>query len=332
MSARVRRQFLKGVTATAGAAAFGGFIHSKASAQGKVSLRFASGTSPGHSRSRSADLFAQRVGELTKGEVTIRVFHDSVLGSEGQVAEALQTGTVDVGAIVLFTNAVKLGQVLDVPYIFRDVDHWKRAVDGKPGALIAETAPPVGLRLLGYWLGGWRDVYGSRPINSLADLKGMKIRTLQTRVYVELFKAFGATPTPIAWPEVYMALLQKTVDAGETALTSMYDGKHYEVSKHAAFTNHGLSTVALLVSEQRWQTLPESARQAMLQAERDCRDFQRAEYLKEEAATVQALKEKGVAFTSPDLAPFREIAHKQIHPLVLTEPAQKALAEEIAKL
>jgi len=64
--------------------------------------------------------------------------------------------------------------------------------------------------------------------------------------------------------------LQKTVDAGETALTSMYDGKHYEVSKHAAFTNHGLSTVALLVSEQRWKALPESARQAMLQAERDC--------------------------------------------------------------
>jgi TRAP-type transport system periplasmic protein len=326
---RARRQFL---TTATGAAAFAGVMHGTAKAQSRISLRLASGTTPGHSRSRTCDLFAQRVGELTKGEVTVRVFHDGVLGSEGQVAEALQTGTVDVGAIVLFTNAVKLGQVLDIPYIFRDVEHWKRAVDGRPGALIAETAPPVGLRLLGYWIGGWRDVYGSKPINSLADLKGLKIRTLQTRVYVELFKAFGAIPTPIAWPEVYLALLQKTVDAGETALTSMHDAKHYEVSKHAAFTNHGLSTVALLVSEQRWKALPESARQAMVQAERDCREFQRVEYLKEEADTVRSLKEKGVAFTSPDPAPFREIAHSQIHPLVLTEPSHKALAEEIAKL
>jgi tripartite ATP-independent transporter DctP family solute receptor len=330
MTAWTRRQFL--TTSAAGAAAFADVRCRTAGAQGKVVLRLANGLTPGHARSRACELFAKRVGELTKGEVTIRVYHEGVLGSEGQVAEALQTGTLDMGAIVLFTNAVTLGQVLDTPYIFRDTDHWKRAVDGKPGSLIAETAPAVGLRLLGYWLGGWRDVYGSKPINGLADLKGLKIRTLQTRVYVELFKAFGAIPTPIAWPEVYLALLQKTVDAAETALTSMHDAKQYEVSKHAALTHHALSTVALLMSEQRWKNLPESARQAMLQAERDSREYQRVEYLKEEAETVRQLKEKGVAFTSPDPAPFREIARTQVHPLVLTEASHKALAEEIAKL
>ena len=330
MSAKARRQFL--TTSMGGAAAFAGLPRGTARAQGKVTLRFASGTTPGHPRSRACDLFAKRVGELTKDEVTIRVFHDGVLGSEGQVAEALQTGTLDMGAIVLFTNAVTLGRVLDIPYIFRDTDHWTRAVDGRPGALIAETAPPVGLRILSYWLGGWRDVYGSKPVNGLADLRGVKIRTLQTPVYVELFKAFGAIPTPIAWPEVYMALQQRTVDAAETALTSMYDAKQYEVSKHAAFTNHALSTVALLVSEQRWKTLSEGTRQAMLQAERESREYQRVEYLKEEAETVRLLKEKGLAFTSPDLAPFRAIARNQVHPLVLTEASNKALAEEIAKL
>jgi len=330
MNVRTRRQFL--TTATTGAAAFAGVMRGSARAQGTLTLRLASGTTPGHVRSQACDLFAKRVGELTRDAVTIRVFHGSALGSEGQVVEALQTGTVDIGAIVLFTNAVKLGQVLDTPYIFRDTDHWARAVDGKPGALIADTAPAVGLRILSYWLGGWRDVYGSKPVNSVADLKGLKIRTLQTRVYVELFKAFGAVPTPIAWPEVYLALLQKTVDAAETALDAMHDGKHYEVSKHTALTHHGLSTVALLVSEQRWRTLPESARQAMHQAERDSRDFQRAAFLKQEEETIRVLKEKGMSFTTPDLAPFREIARSQVHPLVITEASQKALAEEIAKL
>ena len=109
MSAKARRKFL--TTSMAGAAAFAGRPRG-ASAQGKVTLRFASGTTPGHPRSRACDLFAKRVGELTKDEVTIRVYHDGVLGSEGQVAEALQTGTVDIGAIVLFTNAMKLGQVM----------------------------------------------------------------------------------------------------------------------------------------------------------------------------------------------------------------------------
>ncbi len=330
MSAKARRQFL--TTATAGAAAFAGITRGTASAQGKVALRLASGMTPGHPRSRACDLFAKRVAELTKDEVTIRVYHGGVLGSEGQVAEALQTGTLDVGAIVLFTNAVKLGQVLDTPYIFRDADHWTRAVDGKPGTVIAESAPAAGLRILGYWIAGWRDVYGSRPINGLSDFKGLKIRTLQTRVYVELFKAFGAIPTPIAWPEVYLALLQNTVDAGETALDAMHDAKHYEVSKHTAFTHHALSTAALLVSDQRWKTLPESARQAMIQAGRESQEYERVEFLKLETETVRLLKEKGMSFTSPDPAPFREIARSQVHPLVLTEPSHKALAEEIATL
>jgi len=320
------------LTTAAGAAAFAGVTGRTARAQGKVSLRLANGLNASAARSRACELFAKRVGELTNGDVTIRVYHDGVLGSEGQVAEAMQTGTLDMGAIVLFTNAVKLGQVLDTPYLFRDTDHWARAVDGKPGALIAETAPAVGLRLLSYWLGGWRDMYGSKPINGLADLKGLKIRTLQTRMYVELFKAFGAVPTPIAWPEVYLALLQKTVDAAETALPSMYDGKHYEVSKHIALTHHALSTFALIASEQRWKTLPESARQAMLQAEREAREYQRAEYLKQEAETVRLLREKGSSFTTPDPAPFREIARTQLYPLVLTDASHKALAEEIAKL
>jgi tripartite ATP-independent transporter DctP family solute receptor len=302
------------------------------SGQGRQTLRLAHGLKPTHSLGRSCELLAKRVSELTGGETTIQVYHEGVLGSEGQVAEALQTGTLDMGAIVLFTNAVKLGSVFDIPYLFRDAPHWKRAVEGKPGAMVAETAPAVGLRILGFWIAGWRDIYGSRPINGLADLKGLKIRTLQSRVYVELFKAFGAIPTPIAWPEVYLALLQKTVDAGETALTSMYDAKHYEVAKHVSLTHHALSTNALLVSEQRWKTLSERTRQALVQAEREVREFQHVEYLKDDTNTHQLLRDRGLSFTTPDPTPFRELARSQVYPLVVTDATQKALLDEITKL
>ena len=88
----------------------------------------------------------------------------------------------------------------------------------------------------------------------------------------------------------------------------------------------------MLCSEQRWKSLPEHVRQAMMQAEREAREYQRVEYLKEDADTVRLLREKGVTFTSPDPAPFREIARNRVYPAVITDNAQKALTEEIAKL
>ena len=214
-------------------------------AQGKLTLRLANGLNPGQARSRACDLFAKRVEELTKGEATVQVYHSGVLGSEGQVAEGLQTGTVDFGAIVLFTNAVKLGHVsryaLPLPR-HRALEASRRRAAGHGRGRHRARRSDSGSSATGS-AAGVTSMAPSRSTTS-ADLKGLKIRTLQTRMYVELFKAFGAIPTPIAWPETYLALLQKTVDAGETALTSMYDGKHYEVAKHAAFTHHALSSVA----------------------------------------------------------------------------------------
>ena len=328
MPSWTRRQFL--TTSVAGAVAVN--RPRASSAQGKQTLRLAHGLKPTHSLGRSCELFAKRVSELTGGETTIQVYHEGVLGSEGQVAEGLQTGTMDMGAIVLFTNAVKLGSVFDIPYLFRDASHWRRAVEGKPGAMVAETAPAVGLRILGFWIAGWRDVYGSRPINGLADLKGLKIRTLQSRVYVELFKAFGAIPTPIAWPEVYLALLQKTVDAGETALTSMYDAKHYEVSKHVSLTHHALSTNALLVSEQRWKTLsrPDSPGAGPGRARGPGVPARRVPEGRHQHPS--APPREGLSFTTPDPTPFRELARSQVYPLVVTDATQKALLDEIIKL
>ena len=205
---------------------------------------------------KGAQHFVKRMSELTGGQVTVRLFPNSGLGSEQQALEGMQAGTVDMGLITVYTNAVKVGVVLDLPFLFRDVAHWKKSVDGPPGRAIAETAPAAGVRILAWYLGGWRDVYGSKPMRSVDDFKGLKIRTQQAVALVEFFKAIGAIPTPIAWPETYLALQQKTVDAAETALWAMYDAKQYEVAKFAVETHHSQSNIPVMISEQRWKTLP----------------------------------------------------------------------------
>jgi tripartite ATP-independent transporter DctP family solute receptor len=297
-----------------------------------ITLRLTWTTSLDTHVGKGATHFVNRAKELTNGQVNVLLFPNSGLGSEQQALEGMQAGTVDMGLITVFTNAVKVGVVLDLPFLFRDVAHWKKSVEGPPGRAIAETAPAAGVRILAWYLGGWRDVYGSRAIKSVDDFKGLKIRTQQAVALVEFFKAVGAIPTPIAWPETYLALQQKTVDAAETALWAMYDAKQYEVAKFAVETHHAQSNIPVMMSEQKWKTLSPEIRQALVKAAMESADVQQKAYQQEADAMVAKLKEKGITFTTPDLAPFRDVAKKAVHQKLVTDPAQKAILAEIEKL
>jgi len=281
---------------------------------------------------KGAEHFVKRAGELTNGQVNVQLFPNAGLGSEQQALEGMQAGTVDMGLITVYTNAVKIGTVLDLPFLFRDFDHWKKAVDGKPGQTIAAAAPATGVRILAWNVGGWRDTYGTKPFNTLEDFKGLKIRTQQAAALVEFFKAIGAIPTPIAWPETYLALQQRTVDAAETALPSMYDAKQYEVAKFAVETHHSQSNVPMLISEQKWATLSPDVQQALMTAATESATVQQQAYAAEAESIVKLLKEKGVTFNTPDLAPFRETAKREVHAKMVTDPAEKALLEEVLGL
>ena len=297
-----------------------------------ITLRLTWTTSLDTHVGKGATHFVNRMKELTNGQVNVLLFPNSGLGSEQQALEGMQAGTVDMGLITVFTNAVKVGVVLDLPFLFRDVTHWKKSVEGAPGRAIAETAPAAGVRILAWYLGGWRDVYGSRAIKSVDDFKGLKIRTQQAVALVEFFKAVGAIPTPIAWPETYLALQQRTVDAAETALWAMYDAKQYEVAKFAVETHHSQSNIPVRISEQRWKTLSPEIQQALVKAAMESADVQQKAYQQEADAMVAKLKEKGITFTTPDLAPFRDVAKKAVHQKLVTDPAQKTILAEIEKL
>ena len=279
-----------------------------------------------------AEHFAKRVGELTKGQVKVEVYPDAVLGSEAKVLEGLQTGTIDMTMSTLWTNVVVAGKVFDLPFLFRDFEHWKAATHGKAGQMAAESATGTNVKVLGYWYAGSRNIYGSKAIQSARDLAGLKIRTLQAPAYLELFKAVKAIPTPIAWPETYLALQQKTVDQAEAPFESMHDAKQYEVAKFGAHSKHAVGTAAFLVSEPRWNAWPENVRQAIITAEKEAFEVHAKRFAENEKNVVGQLQAKGFTFTQFDATEMRNIAVKEVYPRLVVDDLPKRILEEIRKL
>ncbi len=276
----------------------------------KIGMKICHIISEKNHNGRALEVFTKRVGELTSGRIDAKAYHAGALGSETQCVESLQLGSVQAGVV---TSAVFISlspplAVLDLPYIFRDWDHFFKVVDGPLGQKIAEQAPKRGLRVLGYWIGGVRDAYGNRAVRTPEDFKGMKLRTMQTPLYVALFKAYGAIPTPIAWPETYLALAQGTVDGAETALVAMHDNKQYEVVKYATRTKHAISAGPFVVSERWWQGLTPDLQQAIMTAELETRKLAREYFFEYDRSVVDDLRKKGMTVVEPDLTPFREIA------------------------
>lgn len=301
-------------------------------AQEQIILRLSHAIGKNTPRQHAAELFARRMDELTNGQVKVEIYSDAELGSEAKTLEGLQTGTIDLGVIAIYANVVTAAKVFELPFLFRDYNHWSAVMNGEPGKKAAQAAEGTGMRALGYWFGGWRDMYGNKEIREMKDLAGLKIRTQQTPAYVELFKAAGAIPTPIAWTETYMALQQGTVDSAETAFSSMFDQKQYEVTKFGTVSNHAAATTAFLVSDAKWNSLPENVREAMMTAEEEAAKLQDGEVLATDPKVIEELKGHGMTFVDFDTTELRKIAREKVYPTVVVDDLQKELLAAVEAL
>jgi TRAP-type transport system periplasmic protein len=307
-------------------AAIGGIGISKPARAEPIVMRLSHPLSGDSAIQKSSLMFGKRIEELTDNRYKLEVFSDSQLGTEARTMEGLQTGTIEFGASATSANVVPAARVFELPYVFRDFDHWTAVLKGEPGKMAAQSAEGTGVRVLGYWFAGWRDVYGREPIETVSDLSGAKIRTHQNPAFVELFKAIGAVPTPVAWPEVYLALQQGTVDAAETALSSVIDAKHYEVAKHAAVTRHASSNWGILMSDVKWASFPEDVQQAILTAEAEAGAYHNELMLEAEPKVIARLRDEGMEVVENfDASEMRKIAHEEVFPKIVTEDLQKEI-------
>jgi len=281
---------------------------------GPIKLRYGHSQPVGHSTDQAANRFIDLVKERTNGEVIIDLFPNNQLGVDRELQMMIETNQLDF----THSNSATMGNflpqigVMDLPFIWQSYEHYLRVVDGPFSEQInALLAKATGHRYLAWWFDGFRHVYTSkRPINELADMTGLKIRSPEAKVFVDTFKALGANPTPLAFPEIYTGLEAGVIDGFEGANGIVYSSKVYEVAKHRAVTGHIMVGFGMTTASQRFASLPPDIQEIITTAAQEVQAFQRELQLGEEDEIVEKMIADGVQETKPDLAPFREACAK----------------------
>ncbi len=281
------------------------------------------------------DMGLQKMKELleakTDGAATLEIYAGGQLGDEQQTVEGVMLGSLDMGMTsnAMLSNYVEDYKVFDLPFLFPTIPALGEKVDANWDMMEA-SANGSGFQLLAVFSSGIRHLMTSKPVESIDDLAGMKIRTMQNPVHVEAFRAYGANPTPMSYSELYGALQSGVVDGAEGASTG-YDGmKFYEVAPDFALVGWLNMTAPVTMKKDTFDALPAEIQTALMEAGSEAATWQRQYVVDQEQPLLDSFKEHGVNITTPDTAPFIE-ASQPLYESQLTTEGQKALFEALTK-
>ena len=301
-------------------------------------LKIAMQNNPGSAQYDGAQKFADIVSQRSGGKIKVKLFGGGALGKDTAVVSAMQGGTIDMCVMnsSLLVGVAKEFGVLDFPFAFNDEKEAYAVVDGPFGKKLHDKLSEKGLIGLSYWELGFRHFHNSkRPIAKLEDLQGLKIRVIETPLYIDFMNAMGANATPIPFPELYTALEQKTVDGGTQPYINLVNAKLYEVQKFLSLTRHMYNPQSLLLSKKTWDKLSNDEKKIILDAANEARDYQRQISRERNAQALETLKKSMQVNELPpqELAKMREKAKPVIDKYTkeLGEPLVKEMYAEIAK-
>jgi tripartite ATP-independent transporter DctP family solute receptor len=281
-------------------------------------LRFAHFAKLDHPAHIAAQHFADQVTNRTGGGIKIEIFPDNSRGSPPEQAVQIKAGTIDMGLptqgqLDKFDSA--FGAVL-LPFIFRNSEHAFRILDGPGMRWLAPLAEKQGFILLRNWDYGFRNITNSlRPIQTPADVKGLRLRTPHEIQIQAAMEALGAEVQTIALPEVYQALAQKTVDGQENPIAVIYANKFYEVQKHLTLTRHAYNCMIHTVSAASWSKLSLAQQIIFREESISAGNLMRKLVAEAEAGQIAKLAAAGLQITTPDTSLFRpkmDAAYKRI--------------------
>lgn len=244
-----------------------------------------------------ADVFCKDVEANTKGRYKCQVFPASALGGEREQVEALQIGTQDMlitstGPVGNFVPEIK---IVDVPFLFRDYDHARKTLDGAIGQDLLTKFPAHGLIALAWTENGFRHMTNNkRPIVQATDSAGLKMRTMENKVHMEGYRAFGIKPTPMAFPEVFGALQQGVVDGQENPIPVILASKFSQVQKHLSMTGHVYSPALLMMAPKTWGKLSDEDKKVFLAAAVKSAAATRKKVNDDEASGIAQLRKDGM--------------------------------------
>ncbi|WMS41538.1 TRAP transporter substrate-binding protein [Acuticoccus sp. MNP-M23] len=271
--------------------------------------------------------------EKTDGKATIEIFPNGQIGDEAQLVEGVLLGTVEMAMTSnsVLSNYVSDLRVLDMPFMFENIMAMSDAVE-QPAAKEAMQAASesAGFELIGTYSSGIRHMMTKKPIESFADVEGLKLRTMQVPMHVSTWRAFGANPTPLAYAELYGALQSGVVDGAEGATSDYNAQKFYEVASDFALVGWLNLTAQIVMNEAKFNELPEDVRAALMEAGEESALWQRKYVVEQEEPLLAELEGKGVTITKPALADFREKA-KPLYEEFLETDSQKTLFETLSQ-
>jgi tripartite ATP-independent transporter DctP family solute receptor len=232
------------------------------------------------------------LSEQTKGRLGVRVYPNGALGNERDTIEQLKIGGLDMMRINVapLNNIVPETIVAALPFVFNSKEHMRAVLDGPVGDEILAAMEAQGMVGLAFYDSGARSIYtAKKPVRTLADLKGMKIRVQQSDLFVAMVEALGANPTPMPYGEVYTALKTGIVDAAENNMPSYESSRHFEAAKFHSVTEHSMAPEVLVFSKKVWDALPKDDQAMIRKAAKDSVPYMRKLWDEREAKSQQTV-------------------------------------------
>lgn len=257
----------------------------------------------------------ERLKEYSNDRITIEIFPNEQLGSEREMIEQVQNDLLDMckTSTSPLESFIPDMAVFSVPYIFRDREHYWKVLKGPIGEELKQSCIQKKLKSLCYYDSGSRSFYTKKkPILNPDDLKGMKIRVMESKTSMDMVKSLGAAPTPIAWGELYTALQQGVVDGAENNPPSLYTSRHYEVCKHYSLDEHTMIPDIVVMSKAAWESFHPHEQAWIQKAATESMEKQIDLWTKFTKKSMDEVQKAGVKVYKPDKAPFREKV-KEMH-------------------
>ncbi|RHW37616.1 TRAP transporter substrate-binding protein [Lysinibacillus yapensis] len=275
----------------------------------KITLRLADNQPADYPTVIGDQKFAELVSERTDGRITIEVFPSGQLGDEKSVLEQIQLGAIDFAR----TNSSPLAEfhdelkVFSIPYLFNSDEHLWNFLNSETGTTLLDGLQEAKMQGLAYYDSGSRNFYSTKPLTTMEELKGQKIRVQQSEVNIQLMEALGASATPMPYGEVFSALQTGIIDGAENNLPSIDSSNHYQEAKYLIMDHHTRVPEVLLASKASWDKLSAEDQEIIRQAALDSVETQRQAWAEYEEKSLKTITEAGVTITEvEDITPWKE--------------------------
>ncbi len=288
-------------------------------------IRVSNGVSEEHPNGDGERKMAQCAADKSGGKMKIKLFWNGTLGNELATIQQVRTGSLEMvlASPAPITGIVPELGVLDLPFLFDNAIEARKILDGKIGDWFGAKMEPAGLLNLAWMESGFRHTTSStRPITMWEDFQGIKLRVMQSPIYIDTFKEMGANAVPMAFSEVYSALEMKAVDGQENPVNNIENMKFYEVQKYLSFTKHSYTPTLVMVSKKLWDTMSADEKKVLKDCAIEGRDVQRKANADAETKSIEMMKTKGVTVNDVTPAELDRIRAK-------TKPVSDAYAAKL---